>query len=474
MGRPSHQGSAASGPRPDRARAVGLAGDESYAALAALVRRLAAAAELSSGGTGDPERMGRTAALLGRRLGLGEERCELLRLASPLHDIGKLVQEPHVLHKAGPLTASERRTMEAHTESGYTLLAGSGSELLELAASIALTHHERWDGGGYPHRLAHEEIPLEGRIASVADVFDALTSDRAFRPAFSNEQALRMMQEGRATLFDPLVLDAFLDSLDGVFAIYTGAADPAAEPGLPAEERRWRRRRAEAPRGLAADLVSPPVFTAAVERALAALAGTPDDRQAIDAALTVLCESTGPELLAAIYVVEHDRLWLVSQHGYDQVRDGFPLDRGVMSRALGARETQLVPEAAADPDFVAATRDLRSELAVPLAGGIGVLNLETRRLGLTEELIPAARRLADAAAPGPPRCAATSASTSRASRACSSTRARCGAPERSPSSRRGRSPGFCGSTPRSSHSGARRPASRSPASGAGPSPTCGR
>lgn len=399
MGRPSHQGSAASGPRPDRARAVGLAGDESYAALAALVRRLAAAAELSSGGTGDPERMGRTAALLGRRLGLGEERCELLRLASPLHDIGKLVQEPHVLHKAGPLTASERRTMEAHTESGYTLLAGSGSELLELAASIALTHHERWDGGGYPHRLAHEEIPLEGRIASVADVFDALTSDRAFRPAFSNEQALRMMQEGRATLFDPLVLDAFLDSLDGVFAIYTGAADPAAEPGLPAEERRWRRRRAEAPRGLAADLVSPPVFTAAVERALAALAGTPDDRQAIDAALTVLCESTGPELLAAIYVVEHDRLWLVSQHGYDQVRDGFPLDRGVMSRALGARETQLVPEAAADPDFVAATRDLRSELAVPLAGGIGVLNLETRRLGLTEELIPAARRLADAAAP---------------------------------------------------------------------------
>lgn len=208
--------------------------------------------------------MGRTAALLGRRLGLGEERCELLRLASPLHDIGKLVQEPHVLHKAGPLTASERRTMEAHTESGYTLLAGSGSELLELAASIALTHHERWDGGGYPHRLAHEEIPLEGRIASVADVFDALTSDRAFRPAFSNEQALRMMQEGRATLFDPLVLDAFLDSLDGVFAIYgscrpgcgarpagggaplaaaasRGAARPRRRPRLPARLHGGRR-----------------------------------------------------------------------------------------------------------------------------------------------------------------------------------------------------------------------------------------
>lgn len=399
MGRPDHQGSDASGRRPDRARAAGLAGDALYAALVELVGRVAAAAELSSGGAGNPERMGRTTALLGHRLGLGEERCELLRLASPLHDIGKLVQAPQALHKAGPLTPAERRAMEAHTESGYALLAGSGSELLELAATIALTHHERWDGGGYPHRLAREEIPLEGRIVSVADVFQALTSDRAFRPAFPKDQALRMMQEGRGTLFDPLVLDAFLDSLDGVFAIYAGAAAPAAKPDRPAEERRWRRRRAEAPRDLHEDVVSPFVFAPAVEQALAALADASDDRQAIDAALTALCESTGPELLASIYVVEHDRLWLVAQRGYDQVRDGFPLDRGVMSRALTTREAQLVAEAAADPDFVAATRDLRSELALPLGEGIGVLNLETRRLALTGELIPAARRLADAVAP---------------------------------------------------------------------------
>jgi diguanylate cyclase (GGDEF)-like protein len=390
VGRPHRKGTAA--------RPIALTGEELYSTLAELVRRVATAAELSSGEISDPDRMGRTACLLGRRLGLDEERCELLRLASPLHDIGKLVQTPQLPHKAGPLTAAERRAMEAHTESGHALLAGSGSELLELAASIALTHHERWDGGGYPRRLAREEIPLEGRIASVADVFDALMSDRAFRPAFPKERALRMMQEGRGTLFDPLVLDAFVDSLDGIFAIYA-LAEAAPPRRAPADDRRWRRRRAESPAVLVDDLVSPLVLTAAVDRAVQALDSAQDDRQAIDAALTTLCDETGPELLASIYVVEHDRLWLVSQRGYEQVRDGFPLDQGIMSRALTTRATQLVANAAADPDFVAATRGLRSELALPLGDGIGVLNLETRRLALTDDAIPAARRLADAVTP---------------------------------------------------------------------------
>ena len=399
MGRSHQKGSAASGLRPGRARATGLADEELYSTVVELVRRVASATELPSGGTGHAERMGRTTAVLGQRLGLGEERCELLRLASPLHDIGKVAQPPDILHKAGPLTAAERRAMEAHTEAGYALLTGSGSQLLELAATIALTHHERWDGGGYPRRLARDEIPLEGRIASVADVFDALTSERPFRPPFPKERALRMMQEGRGTVFDPLVLDAFVDSLEEIFAIHDGGGMPTPVGDRPSDDRRWRRRRAEVPSGFVDDLVSPRVLASAVEEAVHALAAAPDDRQAIDAALTTVCEATGPELLASIYVVEHDRLWLVAQRGYDQVRDGFPLDQGVMSRALITGAIQLVADTSTDPDFVAATRDLRSELALPLGEGIGVLNLETRRLGLSEDVIPAARRLADALAP---------------------------------------------------------------------------
>ncbi len=360
---------------------------------------MALAVELPFGDAGHPERIGKSCAIVGRRLGIGEERCELVRLGGPLHDIGKLALPPEILHKTGPLTASERRTMEGHTEAGYALLTGSGSELLEVAATIALSHHERWDGTGYPRRLEREEIPLEGRIASICDVFDALTSDRAFRPAFPTERALGMIQEGRGTLFDPLVLDAFVDSFDEIRAVRDVAGTPATPSPRTIDDRRWRRRRAEAHGGLRPDLVSPAALAAAVEEALDVAVSTPDDRQAIDAALATLCEATGPELLASIYVVEHDRLWLIAQRGYDQVRDGFPLDQGVMARALTTRSVQLVTDVIADADFIPATRDLRSELAVPLGDGVGVLNLETRRLGLSEDVIPAVRQLAEALAP---------------------------------------------------------------------------
>jgi diguanylate cyclase (GGDEF)-like protein len=200
-------------------------------------------------------------------------------------------------------------------------------------------------------------------------------------------------------VFDPLVLDAFLDSLDELLAIHAGGHVQTLVADLTSDDRRWRRRRAEGPTTLVDDLVSPRILASAVDEALHGLAAAPDDRQAIDAALTTICEATGPELLASIYVVEHDRLWLVAQRGYDQVRDGFPLDQGVMSRALTTDTVQLVEDTSADPDFVAATRDLRSELALPLGTGIGVLNLETRRLALSEDAIPPARRLAEALAP---------------------------------------------------------------------------
>src|SRR3989441_201620 len=149
--------------------------------------------------------------LIARRLGLNETFAELIRIASPLHDIGKIGIPDHVLLKPGPLDDGERSLIEQHAEIGYRILTGSGTELLDLAASIALTHHERWDGAGYPMRLRAEEIPLEGRIVAVADVFDALTSDRVYRAAFSPDSAVEIMVAGRGTQFDPTVLDAFLD-----------------------------------------------------------------------------------------------------------------------------------------------------------------------------------------------------------------------------------------------------------------------
>jgi putative two-component system response regulator len=151
---------------------------------------------------------------IARELGLPPERCDLLRAASPMHDVGKVGVPDNVLLKPGPLTGGERQLMERHAEIGYRILAGSGAELLRLAASIAWTHHERLDGGGYPRGLSGDAIPQEGRIAAVADVFDALTRDRVYRPRFSRAEAMKVLEEGRGTHFDPDVLDAFAQTLD--------------------------------------------------------------------------------------------------------------------------------------------------------------------------------------------------------------------------------------------------------------------
>ena len=119
-----------------------------------------------------------------------------------------------ILLKPGPLTAEERAIVETHAEEGHRLLRGSSSSILDMAATIALSHHEKWDGSGYPRGLAGEAIPIEGRIVAVADVFDALTCDRVYRYAFTLEQAVEMMREQRGRHFDPVLLDAFLEVLD--------------------------------------------------------------------------------------------------------------------------------------------------------------------------------------------------------------------------------------------------------------------
>ena len=144
-----------------------------------------------------------------------------MRFASPLHDAGKVGVPDGILLKPGRLTPEERAIMETHAQRGYELLRGSASPILELAATIAWTHHERFDGSGYPRGISGEDIPVEGRIVAIADVFDALTSDRVYRPAFPLQEVLAMMAADRGTHFDPRLLDIFFDAI--------GDMTPAAE-----------------------------------------------------------------------------------------------------------------------------------------------------------------------------------------------------------------------------------------------------
>lgn len=166
---------------------------------------------------GHVERMAALCGLLAEALGADATRVALIRTASLLHDIGKLGVPDRILLKPGPLTDDERREMQGHTEIGHRLLSGSESELVDIASTIALTHHERYDGAGYPRGLEGPEIPLEGRIAAVCDVFDALTSPRPYRAEpFSVDDALDVLRSERGEAFDPDVVDAFFGALDDV------------------------------------------------------------------------------------------------------------------------------------------------------------------------------------------------------------------------------------------------------------------
>ncbi|MGH2755672.1 MAG: HD domain-containing phosphohydrolase [Actinomycetota bacterium] len=184
------------------------------------IRRLALAAEFRDDDTArHVERMSRYSGHLMALVGESDERVELFRLASALHDVGKIGTPDNILLKAGPLTPAERAVMEMHTTNGHRILSGSDSGMLQVAAVVALTHHERWDGTGYPGRIAGEDIPLEGRIAAIADVFDALTSDRVYRPAFPVEKAVEMMSSERGTQFDATLLDLFVGTMDEICEI---------------------------------------------------------------------------------------------------------------------------------------------------------------------------------------------------------------------------------------------------------------
>ncbi len=191
-----------------------------------VVQRLGKAAEYRDEETGNHIlRMSHTCALLARSLGWSEAECELMLNASPMHDIGKIGIPDAILLKPGKFEPDEWEIMKSHAIIGAKLLEGDDSDLMRMAREIALTHHEKWDGSGYPNGLAGEAIPQAGRIAAIADVFDALTSARPYKTAWTVEAAVDMLREQRGRHFDPELVDVFIEELPRILAIRQRFAD---------------------------------------------------------------------------------------------------------------------------------------------------------------------------------------------------------------------------------------------------------
>ncbi len=192
-----------------------------------IVQRLGRASEYRDNETGRHLlRMSHSAALLARQIGWSKERCELLLNTSPMHDLGKIGISDTILLKPARLTPEERAIMETHTTIGANILSGSNNELLETARIIAQTHHEKWDGSGYPAKLAGDAIPLEGRIAAIVDVFDALTSVRPYKKAWSVDEAVEDMHTQSGTHFDPVLVEHFMAILPAVLMIRERFSEP--------------------------------------------------------------------------------------------------------------------------------------------------------------------------------------------------------------------------------------------------------
>jgi len=184
------------------------------------VTRLARAAEFRDPETGAHiQRMAHYSALIARQLDQSDEFCTTILLAAPMHDVGKLGIPDHILMKPGKLTTDEFEQMKRHPLIGYDILKDSSSPVIRQAATIALTHHEKFDGMGYPYGTRGEDIPIEGRIVAVADVFDALTSSRPYKPAWPLSDAEKFLRDGRGSHFDPMCVDALLSDWQGVMQI---------------------------------------------------------------------------------------------------------------------------------------------------------------------------------------------------------------------------------------------------------------
>ena len=182
--------------------------------------RLSLAAELKDDETGvHIIRIGFLSEALALLLGQSKAKARMLRKAAPMHDIGKIGIPDEVLKKPGAFTPEERATMNQHPAMGAELLGRSRIPLFQMAAELALSHHERWDGTGYPSQLIGEAIPLSGRIVAVVDFFDALTMDRCYRPAIPDATALEMLVRQRGLAFDPHIVDVFMAHVDALVAL---------------------------------------------------------------------------------------------------------------------------------------------------------------------------------------------------------------------------------------------------------------
>jgi hypothetical protein len=342
---------------------------------AEMVRRLSMAVEFRDEDTGAHiERIGRFSRLLAEHIGMDSEFCERISHAAPLHDVGKVAIPDTILLKPGPLTPQERAIVETHAEEGYRLVRGSSSAILEMAATIALSHQEKWDGSGYPRGLVGEVIPLEGRIVAIADVFDALTSDRVYRKAFPVSEALTIMREQRGRHFDPVLLDAFLEVLEssGTDARSPVSADPRelAESTLETFVIALERGDAEIAEGAIADAIEQGMAPAALHGEVIApavrrteeLLGTGE----LDADRAQLALGITRRVLATLhrYMVggrdpSRERVLVIAPEG-----EKHPLELQMMNDQLSAAgyRTALVLHAA--PREIAAAVDIHSPQAV--------------------------------------------------------------------------------------------------------------
>ncbi len=184
------------------------------------IHRLGVAAGYKDNDTADHiYRVSGYCVIVAEAVGISEEDVEILRLASPMHDVGKLGIPDSILLKPGKLTPGEWEVMKRHTLIGKKILQDSESNLLSAGAVIAASHHEKWDGTGYPHRLEGENIPILGRICAIADVFDALTTVRPYKEAYNPDKALRLIEAARGKHFDPRIVDAFVERFDRILDV---------------------------------------------------------------------------------------------------------------------------------------------------------------------------------------------------------------------------------------------------------------
>ena len=191
-----------------------------------MITRLSRAAEFRDPETGAHiQRMSNYSRLIAEQLGLSDEDQALILRAAPMHDVGKIAIPDHILLKPGRLDDEELVIMRTHAEKGYEILKDSKSSLLDTAALIAMTHHEKWDGTGYPRGLSGEDIPMFGRIVAVADVFDALTTERPYKKAWEVERATQFLKDGMDNHFDSRVVQAFLDRLEDALIIRDSLQD---------------------------------------------------------------------------------------------------------------------------------------------------------------------------------------------------------------------------------------------------------